>query len=283
MSTILLVLALPLIIVFTWFALEFALVARHASSAKSAADAIATAAAARYPDGADVARTDAISAAGANNGPNGPLVLLATEGPGGGGDLEFGTWDPQTHVFTPDATEGGPAVRATVRLSSSHPNGAVSLLLAGLFNVPPVEMEHASIAVYHPPTHTTSLLLADADDSSLALAGTSILRSRGGVSVAADDAGAAPATGSAKAPIAPRSRANARRKSDGDRGRSRGGRSDAPKGGRPWGELGHRSGGECALAAVQRRGGFWEKTARLCVGYSEGRKERRRGVGSDQS
>ena len=75
----------------------------------------------------------------------------------------------------------------------------------------------------------------------------------------------------------------ARRKSDGDRGRSRGGRSDAPKGGRPWGELGHRSGGECALAAVQRRGGFWEKTARLCVGYSEGRKERRRGVGSDQS
>jgi hypothetical protein len=190
MSTILLVLALPLLIVFTWFALEFALVARHAGSAKAAADAIAAAAAARYPDGVDIARTDAISAAGANDGPNGPLVLLATEGPGGGGDLEFGTWDPQARVFTPNATDGGPAVRATVRLSASHPNGAVSLLLAGLFNVPPVEMEHASIAVYHPPTHTTSLLLADADDSSLALAGTSILRSRGGVSVAADDAGA---------------------------------------------------------------------------------------------
>jgi hypothetical protein len=190
MSTILVLLSLPVIIVFTWFALEFATVAHHAGKAKSAADAIALAAAARFPDGPDVARADAIGAAGANHGPNGPLVLLVDEAPGGGGDLEFGTWDAASHNFTHNPTDGGPAVRATVRLSAGHPNGTLRLLLAHLFGLPAVELERSSIAVYHPPTHTTSLLLSDAGGSSLALSGSSVLRSRGGVSVASASADA---------------------------------------------------------------------------------------------
>lgn len=196
-STLLMVVALPVIIVFAWFVLEYSRIARHASNAKSSADAIALAAAARYPDGAEISVTDATAAAGANNGPNGPLSLLVLEGPGGGGDLEFGSWDPQTRTFTPNPSDGGPAARATVRFAAGHPNGTLRLLLAGLFSVPPVELERSSIAVYHPPTHTTSLLLGDSGGSSLALSGTSRLRSRGGVSVASPDAAAVQAAASA--------------------------------------------------------------------------------------
>jgi Flp pilus assembly protein TadG len=194
-STILLVVALPVIVVFAWFVLEYARVARHASKAKAAADAIALAAAARYADGADVARADATAAAGSNNGPNGPLVLLVGGGPGGGGDLEFGTVDPQTRAFTPNTSEGGPAVRATVRFAADHPNGTLQLVMSGLFSVPPVELQRSSIAIYRPPTHTTSLLLGDAGGSTLALSGSAVLRSRGGVSVASADAAAVQAAG----------------------------------------------------------------------------------------
>lgn len=188
-ASILALVALPVLLVFTWFCIEYARIHRHAGRAKLAADAAALAAAARYADGPDVARSDAIAAAAGHEGPSGPLVLVVAEGPAGGGDLEFGDWDPQARIFTPNP-DGGKAARATVRLAEGHPNGGVALLYSGLFDITPATVVQTSIALFRPPTHTTSLLLADPSASSLALAGSAVLRGRGGISVANDDAGA---------------------------------------------------------------------------------------------
>ena len=63
MSSILVVLALPVVLLFAWFCIEYARVHKHAGRAKLAADAAALAAAARFADGPEAARTDAIAAA----------------------------------------------------------------------------------------------------------------------------------------------------------------------------------------------------------------------------
>lgn len=189
MASILIVLSLPVVLLFAWFCIEYARVHKHAGRAKLAADAAALAAAARFADGHESARADAIAAAAGHEGPKGPLVLVVTEGPAGGGDLEFGDWDPVAKTFSPNPA-GGKAARASVRLAEDHPNGGIRLLLAGLFEIPPASVLRTSVAVFRPATHTTSLLLADAGASTFELAGTSAVRSRGGVSVPNDDAGA---------------------------------------------------------------------------------------------
>jgi hypothetical protein len=189
MSSILVVLALPVVLLFAWFCIEFARVHRHAGRAKLAADAAALAAAARYADGAAVARADAIAAAGGQSGPKGPLTLVVADGPGGGGDLEFGDWDPDARSFIPNA-EGGKAVRVTVRLSEDHPNGGVPMLLSGLFDIPPASLTRSSVATFRAPTHTTSLLLADDGASLLTVGGGAAVRARGGISMPNDDAAA---------------------------------------------------------------------------------------------
>lgn len=190
MSSILVVLALPVVLLFAWFCIEYARVHRHAGRAKLAADAAALAAAARYADGPELACADALAAAAGHEGPKGPLTLVVAEGPAGGGDLEFGDWDPAARAFTPNP-EGGKAVRVTVRLAEDHPNGAVPMLHAGLFDIAPASVRQTSVAMFRAPTHTTSLLLTDdGGPSMLSLAGTARLRARGGVSVPSDDAGA---------------------------------------------------------------------------------------------
>ena len=189
MSSILVVLALPVVLLFAWFSIEYARVHRHAGRAKLAADAAALAAAARYADGPELACADALAAAAGHEGPKGPLTLVVVEGPAGGGDLEFGDWDPAARAFTPNP-DGGKAVRVTVRLAEDHPNGAVPMLHSGLFDIAPASVRQTSVALFRAPTHTTSLLLTDDGGSMLSLAGTARLRARGGVSVPSDDAGA---------------------------------------------------------------------------------------------
>ena len=187
-ASILALLALPVMLLFAWFCIEYARVHRHAGRAKLAADAAALAAAARYADGPEVARTDAIAAAAGHDGPSGPITLVVAEGPAGGGDLEFGDWDSQARTFTPNP-DGGKAARATVRLAEGHPNGGVAMLYGGLFDISPATVVQSSVAVFRAPTHTTSLLLGDPAESSLVIAGSSMLRGRGGISVANDDPG----------------------------------------------------------------------------------------------
>lgn len=181
MSSILVLLALPVVLLFAWFVLEYARIARYTTRAKTAADAIALAAAARCADGWEVARNDASVVAAANRGPNGVLTLVVDDGPGGGGDLEFGEWDEVARSFAPNPTEGGSAVRVTVRFAPDHPNGALAPVLGGLFGISPISIERSSVAVYRPPTNTTSLLLSEAAGSSLSLSGTASIRGRGGI------------------------------------------------------------------------------------------------------
>ena len=179
--------ALPPVLLLTWWAAEYGLAVRSAGHARTAADAIALAAAGRYRDGHAQSRADALAAAAASRSPNGPVVVSIADGPGGGGDVEFGRWDDDSSTFTPDP-EGGPAVRVQVRFDQAGPNGSPSQILRGMFGTSPVTITRSSTAVNVPPRHMTSLLLQSPGAGVLDLAGSFTLRSKGGVSVASADA-----------------------------------------------------------------------------------------------
>ncbi len=193
-ASVKLIVALPAVLMLSWLSVEIGFALRAYAQAKTAADAIALAAAARYQDGPELARTDALTAAFANKGPNGPVALVVVEGPQGGGDLQFGDWDEATRQFLPNE-EGGPAVRARVRFAADHPNGPVGLVLAGLFTSGPFSIERSSVAVHRPSRHTTSVLLVDQNPEVLELAGTAEVRSAGGVSIASTSATAVAVSG----------------------------------------------------------------------------------------
>lgn len=184
-STVQLVFLFPVLLLFAWIGVEIGIVARSAHKAKTAADAIALAAAARHADGPDAVRADAFAAAGANTGPNGPIVVLIAEGPAGGGDVQFGVWDEDSRSFSSNEN-GGPAARVTVRFAADHPNGAPSLIFNGLFKVPPVTLERTSIAVYNPPRHITSLLVVADSGSGIDMEGSALMTARGGVTLASN-------------------------------------------------------------------------------------------------
>ena len=174
-----------------WLALEVALLYRWAYRAQAAADAGALAAAARYRDGRTAASDDALAAAGASDGPAGPITIDVGDGTSGGEDLEFGTWDEDTRTFTADPVDGGEAVRVTVRFAPGHPNGAPSMILGGLFTPGGISMTRRSTAVYVPPRHETSMLVTSPLGTTLSLQGTSVLSARGGVSLATNASDAA--------------------------------------------------------------------------------------------
>jgi len=184
-TTIWMVIALPVVILMTWFAVEIGLVVKSGNQARLAADAIALAAAARYGDGPEAALQDAYAAASACRGPNGPVQIMISQGPGGGGDVVYGAWDDSAQAFSPDAQDGGPAAEVTVRFAPGSANGGVSLVMSGLFGVGTVAIERTSVAVYNPPKHMTSLLLPDSGLAFVSMGGTAALRAKGGVSVAA--------------------------------------------------------------------------------------------------
>jgi len=186
-STVKFAVALPSIIMMTWFGAEAGLLLRAHTNAKSAAEAIALAAAARHRDGHEASGADALAAAGEWRGPNGPLALAIDPGPAGGGDVEFGHWDADARSFT-QHQEGGPAVRARVRLASDHANGAPGFVLAGLFGAASIAIEASAVAVHVPPQHITSLVLLSPGEGALEVAGSSAVRADGGISVASADA-----------------------------------------------------------------------------------------------
>jgi Flp pilus assembly protein TadG len=196
-STAMFAVFLPVLILMTWWAAEYGLALRSAGHARTAADAIALAAAGRYRDSHPQARADALAAAAANRSPNGSVVVTIAEGPGGGGDVEFGRWDDATRTFTPDV-EGGPAVRVRVRFDQAGPNGSPSQILRGMFGTAPVAIERSSVAVNVPPRHMTSMLLQNGSSGVVDLAGSCTLRCKGGVSVASADALALTQAGGAR-------------------------------------------------------------------------------------
>ena len=193
---------LPVIIMMSWWALENAILYRWAYRAQAAADAAALAAAARYRDGRETASDDAQTAAGAVVGPAGTITIDVGDGSSGGNDLEFGLWDDDTGTFTPDPTDGGEAVRVTVRFAPGHPNGAPTMILGGLFTPGGISISRRSTAVYVPPRHETSMLVTATIGTSLSLQGTSVLSSRGGVSLATNSSTSALVATGARASVA---------------------------------------------------------------------------------
>lgn len=197
MSSIKVILALPAVIMLAWLGLEFALVLRAANQAKIAADAIALSAAARFADGFDAARLDAIEAAAGSVSPNGSVVISVGDGPAGGEDLEFGIWDEDSRTFV-SSPDGGPAVRSRVRFAADSPNGAPGIVLAGLFGLTDVAVERSSIAVYTPPRHATSLQLIGPGSGRLELSISATAESRHGMSIVSTDPQAAIFAGSSE-------------------------------------------------------------------------------------
>ena len=181
-SSVKFVAALPAILMMSWLGVEIGLGVRAMNQARTASDSIALAAAARARDGYEALRADALAAAAASRGPNGPVSIEIPQGSGGGGDVEIGSWDDQTRTFTPDPA-GGDAVRARVRFASDHPNGTFAPVLSGLFGPSSIAIERTSVAVHVRARHTTSVLLLAQAGVALALEGSSAVSSRGGVSV----------------------------------------------------------------------------------------------------
>lgn len=177
-ASIWVVVMLPVLLMLAWSGVEIGNAARAADRAAAVADAVALAAAARYADGAETAAVDAVAAATAA----GVQLVLAPPG-AGGGDLEFGDWNPSTRTFTPDP-DGGRAVRATVRFNDEHPNGAIDGILPVAFGPGSFPVTRASVAVYCPPRDRTSLLLLGPMAPSLTLGGTAWLFADGVIALA---------------------------------------------------------------------------------------------------
>lgn len=185
----LVVVAIPSLLLMGFMGVQIGLAVKAGNQAQTAADAAALAAAARHADGVAAKNQDAIAAAAACAGPNGPVTISAVNAPGGGGDVEFGRWDVATRVFTPDP-QGGPAARVTVRFASDNANGAPTLLNWDIFQLGAAPaFTRQSIAVYTPPTHAHSLLLTGVGAGALDVDGTATVKGRGGAYVASADAG----------------------------------------------------------------------------------------------
>jgi Flp pilus assembly protein TadG len=183
-ASVLVVVAIPSVLLMCWMGVQIGFAVKAGNQAQMAADTAALAAAARHADGVQAKNQDALAAAEACAGPNGPVSISVVDAPGGGGDVEFGQWNATTRVFTPDA-EGGPAVRVTVRFAADNANGAPSLLNWDIFRSGSAPaFTRRSIAVYTPPTHAHSLLLTSADAGALDVDGSATVKGRGGIYVA---------------------------------------------------------------------------------------------------
>lgn len=182
----LVVVAIPAVLLMTWMGVEAGLAVRAVHQAHRAADAAALAAAARHADGHETKNQDALTAAQACQGPNGPVVIATVDAAGGGGDVVYGRWNETTRTFTPEP-DGGPAARVTVRFAEDSPNGAPQLLLWGFFQGDSPSFTRSSVAVYNPPKHTTSMLLESQGSGALDFDHSATIVSRGGVSVASSE------------------------------------------------------------------------------------------------
>jgi Flp pilus assembly protein TadG len=173
---------LPSLIIFAWLGAEFGLLFRWADQAKTAADAVSLAAAARYRDGNQAARADAFAAAAAARAPSGAVTLQIDDGAGGGGDVEFGHWDESTRTFVRDP-DGGSAVRVTVRFGPDHPNGAPTLVFGNFFAGSAASLSRSSVAVHNPPAYLTSALVLANVPGAVEMLGNAAFESIGGLAV----------------------------------------------------------------------------------------------------
>ena len=185
-SSVQVIVVLPSILMLSWLAIEVGMALRSAGAARTGADSIALAGAARFDDGFRAAVADAQLAAASNRGPSGPLSVTVGPGPAGGGDLEFGRWDATARAFVPDI-DGGRACRATVRFGADHPNGAPGLLLSQFFPDTAVAFQRQSVAIYMPPKHITSALLLGEGSEALEVERAAQLRATGAVTVLSSD------------------------------------------------------------------------------------------------
>lgn len=183
LSTIYFLLALPTLIIFTWFGVEIGLAIRSAGHAKIAADAVALAAAARLDEDYSTFREDAILAASINRGPNGPIVVSISDD--GTGDVLKGGWNPRTQTFTPSPGSRR-AAQATITFGPGTPNGTPGLILPGIFEIFGYELVRSSVAVRIPRIQGPSLGIGD---GGLRMAGSSLLDSAGYVDVSLQGAG----------------------------------------------------------------------------------------------
>ena len=201
LSSIKVIVVFPSVLMLAWLGIEVGLALHSSAEARNGADAIALAAAAQHDESYAAAIEDALTAAAANRAPVGPISITVGPGPAGGGDLEFGRWDRFQRQFVPDS-EGGRAVRATVRFAADHPNGAPGLILPALFPSTAIRIERQSIAVFVPPKHLVSALLLGDGNEALEVERAARLRTRGCVLVASGEASAVRVAGAPRVLVA---------------------------------------------------------------------------------
>ena len=161
-SSVLFMVALPSFLMLIWACVEIGNITSTGTRARSGADGIALAAAARYWSGREQAVIDAGVVAAASS------LSLVVSPTGTSGDVQFGDWDASTQTFTARES-GGRAVRVVVQYADGHPNGAVPGILPVALGPGAVRVSRAAVAVYCPPRDQTSLLLVGRDPTLLEL------------------------------------------------------------------------------------------------------------------
>ena len=159
-STVTVLVALVVMLMFGFLGLEVGLIYRSANLASSVADATALAASNRIPAGFDTALFTARDIAQKHTGPNGPLDLQPFDEPNSGGDLEFGFWNTQNRSFTPDLTRIN-AVRTTVHFNSDHPNGSIPLIFGNFFGFSYANLSRQAVAMIKPVDDSWALFLGN--------------------------------------------------------------------------------------------------------------------------
>ncbi len=154
--------AFPAFLMLIWACVEIGNITTRGTRARSGADGIALAAAARYWSGREQAALDAGVVAAASN------LSLVVSPTGTSGDLQFGDWDAATQTFT-SRESGGRAVRVLVQYVDGHPNGAVPSILPAALGPGAVDVSRAAIAVYCPPRDQTAFLLVGSNPTLLRL------------------------------------------------------------------------------------------------------------------
>ena len=182
-SSIKLLVALPAILSFAWLGLEFGLVLRAIQQAKTAADSAALAAAARLSSDFEIYGNAAILAAAANRGPSGSMAIEVVSD-NAGGDLLLGTWDPESRIFTPDATARD-AVSVTVRIGAGAPNDSPGYILPNILELTDASFQRTSVATWSPLPAAASLLATEETQRrTLDMSGNSLMDSFGDIEVA---------------------------------------------------------------------------------------------------
>ncbi len=151
-SSVLFAVAIPPFLMLIWACVEIGNVTFSGTRARSGADGIAVAAAARYWTG----REDAIADANAVALASGISLVASTQGTTG--DVQFGDWDPASQTFTPRES-GGRAVRAVVRYADGHPNGPLQSVLPDPLGPGNIDVSRAAIAVYCPQRDRVSMMI----------------------------------------------------------------------------------------------------------------------------